>query len=62
MQSQNHKEIHLYKIDWGQLISEPDWKKGPAFSWIRGALEKVFGKEKSFFRCENYMLTMNNAG
>ena len=62
MQSQNHKEIHLYKIDWGQLYSEPDWLKRRAFSRMRGTLEKIFGGEKSYFMCENYLLTMNNAG
>jgi len=62
MASKNNKEIHLYKIDWGQLVSEPDWMKGKAISRIRDTLEKLFGGTKSYFRCENFLLTMTNAG
>ena len=62
MSSSNKKEIHLYKIDWGQLISEADWMKSKAFSGMKDKLEKLFGGKKSYFRCENYLLTMTNAG
>jgi len=29
---------------------------------MRDKLEKIFGGKKSYFRCENYLLTMTNAG
>jgi hypothetical protein len=49
MVSQNKREIHLYKIDWGQLVSEQDWVKRRTFSRMRDNLEKLFGGEKSYF-------------
>ena len=62
MSSKNHKEIHFYKIDWGTLITEADWIKSKAFFGMRDKLEKLFGGKKSYFRCENYLLSMTDAG